>query len=59
MSDVAIYRHKTTGDYFIYFHRKWSTARCVVLVTEEQAEKTAAILGIDIQVTIVPQINND
>lgn len=57
-SDIAIYRHKVTGDYFLYITTIYSpNAFATVLITEEQAEKTSALLGIDIQVTMIPETN--
>ena len=56
LGDIAIYRHKTTGDYFLYFSARYHSNRmATVLISEEQAEKTSALLGIDIQVTMVPE----
>jgi hypothetical protein len=52
---ISIYRHKVTGDYFIYFCAQYSREFTTVLITEEQAEKTSATLGIEIQVTMVPE----
>ena len=56
LGDIAIYRHKTTGDYFLYFSARYhSNLLATVLITEEQAEKTSVLLGIEIQVTMVPE----
>lgn len=51
---TAIYRHKVTGDYFLYLERSYGPkGLCTVLITEEQAHKTAVLLGLEIQVTVV------
>ena len=56
---TAIYRHKVTGDYFLYIGRQWcESMRCTVLISEQQAEKTAHALGINIQVTVVPRLTD-
>lgn len=52
---MSIYRHKATGDYFLYFDRG-RQGFATVAITEEQAEKTSALLGIELQVTMVPEI---
>lgn len=55
VTDMAIYRHKSTGDYFLYLQRFYGPrAVCCVLITEEQAQKAALLLGLEIQVTVKP-----
>jgi hypothetical protein len=55
VTDTAIYRHKVIGDYFLYLERFYiPKAICTVLITEEQAHKTALLLGLEIQITVKP-----